>query len=74
MEHVPESKSIFHAILPILLCGLAIPLSLFLWIGNIAFTFVTQRPFGNEGKMINLFTQYCKLLKFRWIKLTIEFL
>lgn len=47
LEETIESKSIFYIILPILLCGLSIPLSLFLWIGNLAFTFVTQRP--NEG-------------------------
>lgn len=50
-EHeLPERKSIFYTILPILLCGLAIPLSLVLWIGNLAFTFITKGSFDSDGK------------------------
>lgn len=45
-----ESKSFFYTILPILLCGLSIPLSLFLWIGNLALTFITKSSHDSEGE------------------------
>lgn len=45
-----EQKSFFYTILPILLCGLSIPLSLVLWIGNLALTFVTKSSLDNDGK------------------------
>lgn len=49
-QNDPEkSKSFFYTILPILLCGLSIPLSLFLWLGNLAFTFITKRSLDSEG-------------------------
>lgn len=46
-----KPKSFFYTILPILLCGLSIPLSLFLWLGNLAFTFITKRSLDSEGKL-----------------------
>lgn len=45
-----ESKSFFYTILPILLCGLSIPLSLFLWLGNLALTFIRKSTFDSEGE------------------------
>lgn len=44
-----QSKSKFYAVLPILLCGLSIPLSLFLWLGNLAFTILTNKSSASEG-------------------------
>lgn len=41
--------SSFHDYLPILLCGLSIPLSMFMWLGNVAFTFVTTSGQQNDG-------------------------
>lgn len=46
----PERKSVFYTILPVLLCGLAIPLSIFLWIGNLAFIFITKGSLDSDGK------------------------
>lgn len=43
------TASNFHDYLPILLCGLSIPLSLFMWLGNIAFTFVTTNGQQTDG-------------------------
>lgn len=41
----------FHDYLPILLCGLSIPLSMFMWLGNVAFTFfLTTNDHRNDGK------------------------
>lgn len=48
-----ESKSKFYAVLPILLCGLSIPLSLFLWLGNLAFTFLTNNSADSEGEVLS---------------------
>lgn len=45
-----EPKSFFYTILPVLLCGLSIPLSMFLWLGNLALGFITKSSFDNEGK------------------------
>lgn len=45
-----EPKSFFYTILPVLLCGLSIPLSLFLWLGNLALTFITKSSFDSDGK------------------------
>lgn len=45
-----ESQSIFYTILPVLLCGLSIPLSIFLWLGNLALTFITKSSLDSEGK------------------------
>lgn len=45
-----EPKSFFYMILPVLLCGLSIPLSLVLWLGNLAFTFLTKSAIDHEGK------------------------
>lgn len=45
-----EPKSFFYMILPVLLCGLAIPLSLVLWLGNLAFSFLTKNANDIEGK------------------------
>lgn len=44
-----EPKSFFYMILPVLLCGLSIPLSLVLWLGNLAFTFLTKNSNDAEG-------------------------
>lgn len=49
MESPKPRKSIFHEILPVLLCGLAIPLSIFFWIGNIAFSLVTKNSTHEDG-------------------------
>ena len=46
-----EPKSFFYMILPVLLCGLSIPLSLVLWLGNLAFTFLTKSSIDTEGKL-----------------------
>lgn len=46
-----ESKSVFYTILPVLLCGLSIPLSMFLWLGNLALTFITKRSSDIEGEL-----------------------
>lgn len=43
-----EKKSIFYEILPVLLCGLSIPLSIFLWLGNLAFSFITNGATDGE--------------------------
>lgn len=48
-----ENKSIFYTILPVLLCGLSIPLSIFLWVGNLALTFLTKSSNDREGKSGN---------------------
>lgn len=45
-----EPKSFFYTILPVLLCGLSIPLSLVLWLGNLALTFITKSSLDNDGK------------------------
>lgn len=45
-----EPKSFFYMILPVLLCGLSIPLSLVLWLGNLAFSFLTKSSLDTEGK------------------------
>lgn len=45
-----EQKSVFYNILPVLLCGLSIPLSIFLWLGNLALTFITKSSLDSEGK------------------------
>lgn len=45
-----EPKSFFYMILPVLLCGLSIPLSLFLWLGSLAFSFLTKNSHDAEGK------------------------
>lgn len=45
-----ESKSFFYTILPILLCGLSIPISIFLWLGNLAFAFITKNSLDSEGE------------------------
>lgn len=45
-----EPKSFFYMILPVLLCGLSIPLSLVLWLGNLAFTILTKSSIDTEGK------------------------
>lgn len=39
-----EPTSKFYDVLPILLCGLSIPLSIFLWMGNLAFSFFATNP------------------------------
>lgn len=44
-----EKKSVFYEILPVLLCGLSIPLSIFLWLGNLAFSFIIKGT--TDGKM-----------------------
>lgn len=48
-----EPKSFFYTILPILLCGLSIPLSIFLWIGNLALTFITKNSLDSEGEYLS---------------------
>lgn len=48
-----EPKSFFYMILPVLLCGLSIPLSLILWLGNLAFSFLTKNSLDTEGKHLN---------------------
>lgn len=53
MEVQRSRKSMFHEILPILLCGLSIPLSIFLWIGNLAFSLVTKNSSHEDGKCYN---------------------
>lgn len=45
-----ERSSKFYDVLPILLCGLSIPLSIFLWMGNLAFTFLTTNPAYQDGE------------------------
>lgn len=52
-KELPERQSIFYTILPVLLCGLSIPLSLFLWLGNLALTFLTKSLLDSEGKPKN---------------------
>lgn len=42
-----DAKKKYKGTLPILLCGLAIPISLFLWFGNIAFVIFTNNKNGN---------------------------
>lgn len=44
--------STFHDYLPILLCGLSIPLSMFMWLGNVAFTFVTTNGQQNDDDRV----------------------
>lgn len=46
-----QSKSKFDDLLPILLCGLSIPLSIFFWVGNLAFTFLTTHPGHHDGNV-----------------------
>lgn len=53
-----QSKSKFYAVLPILLCGLSIPLSLFLWLGNLAFSFLTNKSSTNEGTQTRQIISY----------------
>lgn len=55
-----EPKSFFYTILPVLLCGLSIPLSLFLWLGNLALGFITKSSFDNEGKLIFYYYRWKK--------------
>lgn len=33
-----HDNTLLYELLPIILCGLAIPLSIFMWLGNIAFS------------------------------------
>ncbi|KAJ6647331.1 Transmembrane protein [Pseudolycoriella hygida] len=46
------STSKFNEFLPILLCGLSIPLSMFMWIGNVAFSFITNGQQSDEDVVI----------------------
>lgn len=46
------TASNFHEYLPILLCGLSIPLSMFMWLGNVAFSFVTTTGQRNDGFIV----------------------
>lgn len=43
----PEKKQIaFTDYVPLLLCGLTVPISMFLWLANLSFSFLTN----DEGK------------------------
>lgn len=37
-------KSRFYSFLPVFLCGLAIPISMFMWLGNLAFSKFWSHP------------------------------
>ena len=42
----------FYNFLPVILCGLAIPLSMFMWLGNLAFSSFLAHP-EYDGKWVN---------------------
>jgi sorbitol-specific phosphotransferase system component IIC len=42
-------SSKFYSILPILICGLAMPLSLFMWLGNVAFHKLTSNDDSDDN-------------------------
>lgn len=44
VEKTELKKSKFYDCLPIILCGLSIPLSMFMWLGNLAFAKLSSHP------------------------------
>lgn len=47
-----ESTSRLYEFLPLLLCGLSVPISIFMWLGNIAFNKITFGSEYNENDVI----------------------
>lgn len=47
-EQTQQSR--LHDLLPILFCGLSVPLSMFMWLGNLAFLKLTFSDYEKEGK------------------------
>lgn len=49
-EHAePPKRATLTEYLPVMLCGLTIPVSIIMWLGNVAFTNITNHNGADEG-------------------------